>query len=48
MGENGRPTVAVFVVWSALIVSYCVVVSWGRKTHLGLAEISSLCVPCLI
>ena len=39
--HGGWPNVVVFVVWSALIVG-------GRKSYLGPAEISSLCVPGLI
>ena len=47
-GKNRRPNVVVFAVWSALIVGGWVVVGWGRKSYLGPAEISSLCVPDLI
>ena len=46
--KNRRPNVVVFAVWSALIVSGWVVVGWGRKSYLWPAEISSLCVPCLV
>ena len=42
MGKNRRPNDVVLVVWSALIVGGWVVVG------LGLAEISSFCVPDLI
>ena len=46
--KNRRPNVVVFAVWSALIVGGWVVVGWGRKSYLWPAEISSLCVPCLV
>ena len=45
-GGNRRPNVVVFVVWSALIVGGWLVVD--RKSYLGPAEISPLCVPGLI
>ena len=46
--KNRRPNVAVFAVWRALTVCGWVVVGWRRKSYLGPAEISSLCVPGLI
>ena len=43
MERDRRPNVVVFVVWSALIDNWWVVVAWGgRKYCLGLTEISSL------
>ena len=32
----------IFVVWSALVVGGCLKAAWGRKSYLGLAEISSV------
>ena len=48
MGENRRPKVVAFVVWSAVIGGGWVVVGYGRKSYSGPAEISSLFVPGLI
>ena len=48
MGENRRPNVVVFVVWSDLIVGGWVVVGWGRNSYLGPVEVSSLCVSGLM
>ena len=48
MGDNRRPTVVVFIVWSALIIGGWVLVGWCRKSYSVPAEISSLCVPGLI
>ena len=49
-GEGGRrdrtPHFVIFVVWSAVVVSWWVVAAWGKKSHLGLAEISS--IACLV
>ena len=41
-GGDKRPNFVIFVVWSALNVDGLVVVGWGRKSCLGLPEISSM------
>ena len=48
-GEGRRdrtPNFVIFVVWSAVVVSWWVVAAWDKKSHLGLAEISS--IACLV
>ena len=32
----------IFVVWSALVVGGCLMAVWGKNSHLGPAEISSV------
>ena len=44
--RDRTPHFVIFVVWSAVVVSWWVVAAWGKKSHLGLAEISS--IGCLV
>ena len=48
-GRDRRSNFVIFVVWSALIVGGWVVLTWSKKSCLGLAEISpAFCVSGLI
>ena len=41
LGKNRRPNFVIFVVWSALVVGWWVLVTWSRKSCLEPAEIAS-------
>ena len=45
--ENQTPHF-IFVVWSALVVDGCLMAAWGRKSYLGLAEISSIIIIIIV
>ena len=45
-GRDRTPHFVIFIGWSDVVVSGWLVVAWGKKSYLGLAEISS--IACLV
>ena len=48
LGRNRRPNFVIFVVWSALVVGWWVLVTWSRKSCLEPAEIASFALKSLM